>query len=344
MKSWTLKWRLMSLGIIPLIAFVALSVMTIAKSYRNYSEAQELTLKLSTVEKASLAVHELQKERGMSASYLSGGKVFSKLTTQRGLASKRLADLSEDLKVTAFDEAIVLELKSLIEKVPELRKKVDAKALKTPDAVKKYTAVVSRLIQLGNDTSNQTTMSDVATDLRTLAILESAKENGGILRAVVSGTLARNAPISDKVVKKIMKLKGGLEANLTSRGLSLSEESSSSISNLLASKDWKSVENVVLHVINNAKQGDYYRDPSAFFSLISKNLDVAGSALAKKRASIKDKVSARVKSERLAMWGNLAFLLLSMLGISSLVYWNSHTISGQLTRLAKKMEDSSQRL
>jgi methyl-accepting chemotaxis protein len=344
MNFGSLKWRLISLGLIPVCAFMVLSGATIVKAYRNYREAVQLSKQLHTVEKASLAVHELQKERGLSASYLSGANVKGKLEQQRKKASARLAELSADLKIAPYKKEVLNELQALVDQVPQFRKKVDSRAFKVPEAVKNYTAVVSRFIRLGNDVSEHTSFSDVATDLRTLAILESAKENGGILRAVVSGVLARNKPISPSVVKKILKLKGGLESNLVSRGLSLDKSSLQTLEELMASNDWKTVGDTVLHVVANAEVGDYYRDSSAFFAMISKNLDVAGGVLKDKRDAIISAVHAQASTEGWTLFGNLGFLFFALVGISVILYWNSSTLSLQLSALAKRLDERSESL
>ncbi len=90
------KKKIFALLLFPLLGFLVMGISAILSAITTNSEMQELTqyTKLSSV--YSELVHELQKERGMTAGFLGskGKKFISKLPIQRGQTenknSKRL--------------------------------------------------------------------------------------------------------------------------------------------------------------------------------------------------------------------------------------------------------------
>lgn len=86
-------------------------------------------------------------------------------------------------------------------------------------------------------------------------ILEAAKESAGRLRALLSGILMRDAPISGETFQVLLALKANQDANLSSKTMALSEESKSVLSVCRASQAWQEADKAFYAVIAKHDEG-----------------------------------------------------------------------------------------
>ena len=91
LTDMSFKQKIIALLILPILGFLWLSVSAISKGVETTSEMSSLNqlTRLSVV--YSELVHELQKERGMTAGFIGsqGTKFVSELSSQRVSADKR---------------------------------------------------------------------------------------------------------------------------------------------------------------------------------------------------------------------------------------------------------------
>ena len=91
----TIRKRLILSVSIPVVAMLFFSVFLSLKFWRTYSSNLHVKEIVSLTDAATSLVHELQKERGMSAGYISsaGRKFSSLLPKQRGNADARIEEV-----------------------------------------------------------------------------------------------------------------------------------------------------------------------------------------------------------------------------------------------------------
>jgi methyl-accepting chemotaxis protein len=148
---------------------------------------------------ASNLLHETQKERGATAGFLgSKGKKFAtKLPNQRNLTNEKLAILKKSMKANQSllsKEANGYFTKALkqLDKLNETRNKVDKFGITTPEALKYYTTFNSLILDTVGSVAKSTTNKHEARDMLAWYNFIMAKERGGIERAVLSNSFARN--------------------------------------------------------------------------------------------------------------------------------------------------------
>nr|MBP7654404.1 nitrate- and nitrite sensing domain-containing protein [Candidatus Dependentiae bacterium] len=98
-----IKYKLLLMLIIPLLAVLFFSVALIIEKYNLSKDMKSVETLAGLSTKLSEVIHELQKERGRSSGFIGskGAKFSSELNEQRILSDKKLSDLNEFTK--SFD-------------------------------------------------------------------------------------------------------------------------------------------------------------------------------------------------------------------------------------------------
>ena len=102
LDKYTLKSKILILVVLPLLAMLILMATMLNKSYEALNLNKQLQTQIAVSTKLSLLVHEMQKERGLSAGFLaSKGTSFAlELKEQRKLTDKALADFTSSVETS----------------------------------------------------------------------------------------------------------------------------------------------------------------------------------------------------------------------------------------------------
>ncbi len=182
--------------------FVMLLVPTLAAGWLAYSNirtnqiAVEETIKIEHLAllgiKVSAVVHEMQKERGMSAGFIASGGVnfASDIIGIRTLLDERRSDLSKEIdyfRATTTDQVILERIDralTAMEELSEKRAQVNRLALTVPQMAGYYTGTISALLDIVAALPTVTSDPDVSN--ATVAYLNflEGKERAGLERAM----------------------------------------------------------------------------------------------------------------------------------------------------------------
>ncbi len=199
----TLRERVAVVTLIPLLLVIFLSVLICFNLWIEYRSTKEIERLSTLVNLISNLVHELQKERGMSAGYIgSGGKKFSDmLKSQRADTDKKLNALMNYLTVNSIPNYSVSHFRTLFKNLNEVRSKVDNFLINKEKVVSFYTSINNKLINIIALISELS--KDVDIQLRILSLKEfsSAKDLEGIKRALLSVVFAKDVFEKDLLIK-----------------------------------------------------------------------------------------------------------------------------------------------
>ncbi len=78
----TITSRILLIALLPLLAYVLQSYRSYAKSNDDLDMTRNMIERYEALYSVSQLVHELQKERGLSSLYASGGSVAEELSSQ----------------------------------------------------------------------------------------------------------------------------------------------------------------------------------------------------------------------------------------------------------------------
>ncbi len=186
---------------LPVVGMLVFSGMVVIQQWqvREQSGALEGLARFAT--DVSAVVHELQKERGLSAGFIgSKGAVFgSELKAQRAESDKSVGRYREGLartQVEDFGQAFAGKIKtaeSALGRLQDTRVKVDGLAIPGPDSAAYYTGAIGNLLIVVSDIVLLASDPRVANTAAAYLNILEGKERAGQERAVGNGGFAAKA-------------------------------------------------------------------------------------------------------------------------------------------------------
>lgn len=196
----------------PLVAAILGAQAIMTKNSAVESTARILSL-VQLAETTSLLVHELQKERGMSAGLIgSKGRNFAaELPAQRTNTDKRLKILSERLSSFRSVElggglsARIEASRSALEQIGKAREGVTAFSSTVPQMAKFYTSTIARILAIPEAMHHPTDNADILSNVAAYTAFLQGKERAGIERAMGAGGFGAGT-FSPAVYQRFLKL------------------------------------------------------------------------------------------------------------------------------------------
>ncbi|HLW56017.1 MAG TPA: methyl-accepting chemotaxis protein [Bacteriovoracaceae bacterium] len=260
-----LKGKIFSVVAIPFAIFLIVAGLMIRSSFIEYQNAQVVVENLVILDRLSAYVHETQRERGLTAGFLGSNGDGKDLRAQRELSDKESSAL---LEVLSNNFTI-----TLINEVQDVRKRVDARNISIQEAITAYNQVIERLLTKYPEFAQTSVLEDLASRVRTMSILESAKENAGKLRASLNAILVSNRALDQRQYRTIIDLNAGVATNLRSPALYLSETSAEGLVKAINGESWSQVQIVFQSVLQKSDEGNFGHSPQEFFRTITGFID-----------------------------------------------------------------------
>ncbi|MGF1695277.1 methyl-accepting chemotaxis protein [Vibrio lamellibrachiae] len=198
LSNISFKHKIIALLALPILGFLWLSGSAISSSVSMTNEMQSLNqlTRLSVV--YSELVHELQKERGMTAGFLgSKGKQFSnELKAQRNAADSKRVKRNEYWQGAHIELADIKQLNRSInqglDQIDAIRRQIDSQSITLANALAFYTQLNKQLLSVSGLVAELS--SDPLVTKETIAYYNflQGKERAGIERAVMNNTFAKN--------------------------------------------------------------------------------------------------------------------------------------------------------
>lgn len=202
----TMKWisdlkiknKLLLVIVPPILGATFFGLFVVYNQYLLHQGLGQVeTLAELTVVNSDL-VHELQKERGMSAGFIgSKGKTFGdKLPTQRQNSDQQIAQFksfitSHDVPKTLM--ASMANVSEMLTQLDDIRRRVDQQTISVPEEVAYYTKLNTVLLAIVDNASQQGDNREIAIASASFAAYLQMKERAGLERAVLSSTFGNSA-------------------------------------------------------------------------------------------------------------------------------------------------------
>jgi hypothetical protein len=144
---------------VPVVAMLAFSIVSVVERSQTAASMGKLQELADLAPVVSALVHEMQKERGMSAGFISsrGAKFASELPEQRKLSDGHRQALEKALAVfpvAGFGSAFGDDVSAASASVAQLdqqRSKVTNLAMTVPEMAGYYTTTIARLLRVVED-------------------------------------------------------------------------------------------------------------------------------------------------------------------------------------------------
>jgi methyl-accepting chemotaxis protein len=190
--------KLVLLMLVPVLVLSYFALTQVLEALDKRSEAQQLERLEVLAARTGELVHELQKERGLTAGFIgSSGREFrSELASQRELSDqklKALRDYATGLDAAVLGKTLAELLDKSLERMQQLagiRSRVDTSAIEVRDAIGFYTQTNAQFLSLVPELSKVSSDADITLLNTAYYSLLEGKERAGIERAVLSAVFA----------------------------------------------------------------------------------------------------------------------------------------------------------
>ncbi len=198
LTDMSFKQKIIALLTLPILGFLWLSVSAISKGVETTSEMSSLNqlTRLSVV--YSELVHELQKERGMTAGFIGsqGTKFVSKLRAQRTSADNRRNQRTEYWQSAEIDlpqiSRLNTEISQSLNQITSIRNRVDSQSIPLSEALGYYTKLNAKLLSVSALIAELSSDATITTETIAYYNFLQGKERAGIERAVLNNTFSKN--------------------------------------------------------------------------------------------------------------------------------------------------------
>ncbi|GIC79226.1 methyl-accepting chemotaxis protein [Moritella sp. F3] len=192
------KHKIIMLLALPMLGFLWLSVASLSQSITTNNEMSVLTQYTELSVEYSELVHELQKERGMTAGFIgsNGAKFSSKLRTQRADTDVKRSKLMRFLQQNEITDRHIKQLQTSIQQdltmLEGMRNKVDAQNIQLGAALAYYTKLNAKLLSVSGLIVDISTDASITAETVAYYNFLQGKERAGIERAILSNTFSKD--------------------------------------------------------------------------------------------------------------------------------------------------------
>lgn len=276
----SIKGKLTLLVSLPLIALIYFAGLAIIERHHAQQELQKLYAVSDVGVLIGNLVHELQKERGMTAGFLgSKGKKFNReLPTQYQHTDDRLKTLKSSLASLdmrdynpTFDQKVTL-LKTQLQRLPNIRQEVASMKIGTPAALTFYTSTIDEALQIIAYMMKLTPNADVILKVGGYVSFLNAKERAGIERAVLTNTFAADQ-FGDGMYERFISLIAGQENYISVFESMASDSQKSLLKTLNQHPSVNDVEQMRRIAKEKAAHGEFGVEASGWFKTITEKID-----------------------------------------------------------------------
>jgi methyl-accepting chemotaxis protein len=197
MKRWLSRY-LSLLTLIPVVVLILFIFVDVLRAYHALEQANDTIADVKLVTATSQLVHELQKERGMSAGLIGskGTKFTSDIKNQRSSTDRELNNLQSFMLDNSYHvqtHKTIQQLFSNLNQLQTIRQQVDSLSIPLPQVLSYYTENNQLILDLNGALASELEETNSSERFLTLYNIAYTKEQAGIERAVLSNVFARGA-------------------------------------------------------------------------------------------------------------------------------------------------------
>ncbi len=354
MNMWLNKFgvraRILTMISITFVLFMVFSVNKMIDFYQISTQDQMIRELTEYTPKIGGLIHELQKERGISAGYIGsqGSGVFS----SRIDAQHKFSDAKQAVFKTAAQNMDLASISTELDKntnialnaigqLAEKRRAVKSLDLTVGEMAKYYTATITKLMDIVKAVGHVTHDPSLLRDITAYIALLEAKEHSGIERAMGANGFAKGA-FSDGVYKNFISQIAEQKAFLTIFEATANPGIKSYLASTLSGPDIEKVKTLRAYVFKD------YRDVSTsgvsgseWFDSITKKIDLYHQVEQKFITDIGEQADSLAFGASLMFWELVVLSLLLTAGIGFISYKIAYSITGPLKGIQKSMAQLS---
>ena len=258
------------------------SINDLAEKYATTRNLESVRALTALAVKSSALIHELQKERGLSAGFLGskGARFRQELDEQRGLTDKKLGEYQsyvEQIGAARFGAAFGKALDGAGGKLAGLaatRGRVGSLDLPPPESFAYYSDTIGAQLQVISFLTRLSSDAQVGRGLTAYLLFLDGKEQAGRERATVNGVFAANAAMEPVVFQRLAGIIAAQDAYF-GRFRAIAEPDGIDFhQRKLDHPATAAVDAMRKIVVAKAREGEYGVDPAVWFKTISDKINL----------------------------------------------------------------------
>ncbi|WP_145772455.1 methyl-accepting chemotaxis protein, partial [Denitratisoma oestradiolicum] len=277
----TLRGRLLMLFGLVLAGTLYYSATSFLSDWRELRQAHQVAAIEQAAVAVSAVVHELQKERGLSAGFIGskGAQFAEKLKQQQDQTDKQqqmLTQLMKGSELSAMPEPLRRALEQGIGGLAHLgenRNQIRSLQFSGAESFSFYTQAIDRLLAMLGHATSATNQADIARRLTAYVMFVNAKEQAGRERATVNGAFAVDAPLSSPLFQRLQSLITAQDVYLATFRTMADAGAISALDGLYADKPAQETARMRGIAIDKAFEGHFGIEPAAWFAAITAKID-----------------------------------------------------------------------
>ncbi|MEN6628742.1 MAG: nitrate- and nitrite sensing domain-containing protein, partial [Sulfuricella sp.] len=275
-----MRYRLLMLLAFPILGLLYFSVSNVLEKSRNLADIKAMQTITALAVKSSAVIHEAQKERGMSAGYLSskGVKFAAELPKQRTETDRRIAELKES--ISALDQAKLDEgFRSTLDKaldqlkpLGDSRTAITDQKLAPKDSFNLYTGLIGSWLDVISYSARISTNEKLARTTNAYLMFLNGKEMAGRERATVNAAFSADKFEWD-VFQRFVALIANQKTYFELFHAYASPEAVVAYKEKIPGEVIAEVEKFRQIALEKALTGGFGVDPAAWFKAITQKID-----------------------------------------------------------------------
>jgi len=278
----TLRGRLLLLFGVLFVGTSYYTATALRTDWKELRQAREIAAISKTAVAVSRVVHELQKERGMSAGFIGskGGRFGEHLPRQRELTDAGRANLRRVVESPGA-QLLPPELRRLVEsgiaplegKLGDMRERVTKLQVAGPDSFGFYTQSIDRLLAMLAQAPTKADQAVLTRRIMAYVAFINAKEQTGRERALANSAFAANTPIAVPVLQRLQDVVTSQEVNLASFRVLADSASVTALDRVLADRPSQEAARMRRVLLEKALEGRFGVEPTSWFATSTEKIE-----------------------------------------------------------------------
>ncbi len=331
--------------LVPLVVtIICFDFLQIRNHYLDYADASRLNKAIILGIEINHVVHEIQKERGITAGYISNETYdFSgRLADQRRRTDSTLNEFFNEIQNSDLDDVRAYHsedldfLKSYFDRIPLIREQVDSRSITADQAINYFSNINSIALNTVNLLINETRDKDVAQQVHAIIYFLKSKENASIERAI--GTHAFSVgSLDNRAYNQFSSLVANQESYLDAFLTITNQESAEFYNKTVQGPEVQEVERMRQALFANEGLED---EPAYWFEMITNKINL----LKKVEDFMSDRVHAYTEKIASSARNDLWIYSLIDILVAVFAFWLVTVIITNLLENVQKLENYTRRV
>ncbi|WP_028869268.1 methyl-accepting chemotaxis protein [Psychromonas arctica] len=337
----SIRGKLFALTLLPLVGFISFAGYYSMQAYQEKVMLEKMLVLTDSAAVSSLLVHELQKERGASAGYLSSkGEQFQQTIKQhRQTTDQKNRDLQAfitSVSLTPQLTTLFNKVNQQLDKLPSLRQQIDSLSISVSDEVAFYSNLNALLLSIINNTANENENSKLAISAVTVGSFLQHKERAGIERAVLSNVFSIDH-FTPVLLQKFISLLAEQDVYLDKFKAHATTEQLAIYQNNLTEQALKNVKDYENLALDNFEKGAFNTDPKVWFDTITQKINLLKTVEVALLENLREHNQLLVNDKEAYLFSLLIIILISFVLILLLSFYITSQLNKGIHEITSKL-------